>query len=181
MIYQKSNFYHVFNRGCNKEAIFFNDSDYSKLLSKMKITNSSYNIEIIAYCLTPNHYHFLLFQAGLRPVSDWLKSLFSGYVQYINRKYARSGTLFERSAKPKLISENAYLQRVCHYVHANALKHRFVSDLKVWKYSSLNFYLNNDFSFISDRLINLFYPTKSYELDFNLYIENSSFDDELKF
>ena len=87
MIYQKDNFYHIFNRGCSKEKIFRSDSDYRKLLHKMNVNKVKLNIEIISYCLLPNHYHFLLYQKSDLPISDLLRNVFNGYVQYYNRKY----------------------------------------------------------------------------------------------
>ena len=123
MIYQKDNYYHVFNRGCNKEKIFFAESDYKNVLTKIKLTQSTYKIEVIAYCLLPNHYHLMLYQASNKPISDWLRDLFNGYVQRFNRKYDRSGTIFERTAKPKLITSDKYLIDGIHYIHANPFKH----------------------------------------------------------
>ena len=178
MIYQKDNFYHVYNRGCNKEDIFFNDSDFQKLLHKMKNAKFSYGIEILAYCLLPNHYHFLLYQSSDIPISKWLKVIFSGYVQYINRKYNRSGTLFERSAIPRIITNNNYIIRTCHYIHANPIKHGFVSDASDWKYSSLNCYLDHDNEFISDRIVKLFFLNSSYRLGFNEYVQNKFFNED---
>ncbi|MCF7794513.1 MAG: transposase [Candidatus Cloacimonetes bacterium] len=178
MIYKKDNFYHVYNRGCNKERIFFDGTDYQKLLQKMKNTKASYGIEIIAYCLMPNHFHFLLFQSTDTPISKWLKVLFSGYVQYINRKYNRSGTLFERSAIPRLITNNNYIIRACHYIHANPLKHGFVSEAVDWNYSSLIYYLEGDFRFIDSRVNHLFFSNRNYKNEFAEYVENKYYHDE---
>ncbi|MDO9577000.1 MAG: transposase [Candidatus Cloacimonadales bacterium] len=178
MIYQKDNFYHVYNRGCNKEDIFFDGSDYQKLLQKMKKTHSYYGVEILAYCLMPNHYHFLLFQPSDIPIFKWLKVLFSGYVQYINQKYHRSGTLFERSAVPKIITNNNYVIQACHYIHSNPIKHGFASDAYDWQYSSLNYYHEHNFEFLSDRLIKLFFTDFSYKVGFAEYVNNKFYNDD---
>ncbi len=182
MIYQESNYYHVFNRGCNRENIFFSKSDYNILLSKMQKTKDKKNIEIIAYCLMHNHYHFFLYQNSERSVSDWLKSLFSGYVQRINRKYDRSGTLFERSAKPKLVTNDNYLIELIHYIHANPLKHGFVISPEDWKYSSLSDYLNNEASKLTSKRVisDYFSDGYSYKDSFQEYLESKKYEEDFE-
>ncbi len=59
-MYIENGIYHIYNRGCNKDNIFFNEENYLYLLKKMKEEKDEYEIEIIAYCLMPNHYHFLI-------------------------------------------------------------------------------------------------------------------------
>ena len=182
MIYQESNYYHVYNRGCNKGNIFFSESDYNSLLSRMIQTKDTKSVEIIAYCLMPNHYHFLLFQTSDKPVSEWLKSLFSGYVQQINQKYDRRGTLFERSAKPKLITNDNYLIELIHYIHANPLKHNFVTDPIDWKYLSLSDYLDNKTSKLTSlRVISEYFSDYyNYKDSFQEYLESKKFEEDFK-
>jgi len=178
MIYQKGNYYHIFNRGCNKESIFFQESDYNMLISKMFQTKDTNKIEIIAYCLMPNHYHLLIYQLSEKPISDWLKSLFSGYVQRINRKYNRSGTLFERSAQPKLISKDNYLIELTHYIHANPIRHGFVRDPLEWKSSSLSpYFYNTGSEQVSARIINDHFSDEfNYQEAFKEYLENKKYE-----
>ena len=182
MIYQEGNFYHIYNRGCNKENIFFSESDYNNLLSRIQQTKDAKNVRIIAYCLMPNHYHFLLYQDSERPVSDWLKSLFSGFVQRINKKYDRVGTLFERSAKPKLVTDDNYLIELIHYIHANPLKHNFVVNPIDWKYSSLSYYVNNESNKLTSRraILEYFSDGFSYQESFDDYLESRKFEEEIK-
>ncbi len=59
-IFEKGNYYHIYNRGCNKENIFWEHDNYIYLLKKLKEYKEEYNITVIAYCLMPNHYHLLL-------------------------------------------------------------------------------------------------------------------------
>ncbi len=178
MIYQEGNYYHIYNRGCNKENIFFSESDYKMLLSKIDQTKDKKKIEIIAYCLIPNHYHFLVHQNSEQAVSDWLKSLFSGYVQKVNRKYQRSGTLFERSAQPKLIAKDKYLVEIIHYIHTNPLKHGLVKNPVDWKYSSLTYYLEiRQNRLINDRVIKEYFSDGfSYKGSFQEYLEDKKFE-----
>ena len=102
-------YYHIFNRGCNKENIFFNEGNYIYLLKKIKMSYLKYGVNIIAYCLMPDHYHFLVRQETDRPLSNWIQTLFNAYVQVMNKKQARSGTLFQGRAKHILVDNDAYL------------------------------------------------------------------------
>ena len=180
MIYQQGNYYHVFNRGCNKEKIFIAESDYKKLLSKIKLTKDTYKIEIIAYCLLPNHYHLMLYQASDKPISDWLRDLFNGYVQRFNRKYNRSGTIFERTAKPKLITSDKYLIDGIHYINSNPFKHGLVENPVDWKFSSLSEYLGDKNVLVSKRIVgSYFYQDYTYQTSFQEYMENKKFLEEL--
>ena len=88
----KGYFYHIFNRGVNGMNIFYKPENYLYLLRKLKATIEKYGVGIIAYCLMPNHYHFLLRQLTTRPLSQWIQMLFNGYSQAINRQLVRKGT-----------------------------------------------------------------------------------------
>jgi len=180
MIYQKGNYYHVFNRGCNKENIFFTGSDYKNLLTKIKLTKGTYGIEVIAYCLLPNHYHFMLYQVSDKPISDWLRDLFNGYVQRFNRKYDRSGTIFERTAKPKLITSDNYLIDVIHYIHLNPFKHGMVDNPESWEFSSLSEYLSVENMLVSKRILeSYFHEDFTYQTSFQEYMDSKKFEEEL--
>ena len=109
----KDHIYHFFNRGCNKEKIFFNEGNYTYLLKKIKESYRKYGVGILAYCLMPNHYHFLLRQETDRPLSDWIQALFNGYVQAVNKQVGRSGALFEGRAKHVLVDRDEYLIQSC--------------------------------------------------------------------
>jgi len=136
MIYRQGNCYHLYNRGINRGKIFFSDRNYLYLLEKIRNTYNDYGIGIIAYCLMPNHYHFLVKQITERPVSDWIKTLFVGYVQAINKEQKRKGTLFEGRVKSKFIDKEEYLIHLVRYIHSNPVRAGLVSELEEWQYSN---------------------------------------------
>ena len=180
MIYQKDNYYHVFNRGCNKEKIFLADSDYRNLLTKIKLTKDKYRVEVVAYCLLPNHYHLMLYQKSDKPISDWLRDLFNGYVQRFNRKYDRSGTIFERTAKPKIITSDKYLVDVIHYIHSNPFKHGFVDNSEEWEFSSLSEYLCEENMLVNNKMLKDYFTAEyKYQTSFHEYLERKKYKDEL--
>ena len=59
--------YHIYNRGCNKDKIFYEEENYLYLLKKVKVYSSELDITVAAYCLMPNHFHFLLRQDSNQP------------------------------------------------------------------------------------------------------------------
>jgi REP element-mobilizing transposase RayT len=136
MIYEKNGFYHIYNRGCNREQIFFCENDYELLTNKIEKTIVKSGINIIAYCLMPNHYHFLVQQLTDEPVSSWTKFLFNSYVQIINHRENRKGTLFEGKVQPKVITYNKYLIQIIQYIHYNPVAAKLVESPEDWKYSN---------------------------------------------
>lgn len=119
--------YHIYNRGCNKDNIFFNEDNYFYLLRKMKEIKVEYEIEIIAYCLMPNHYHLLVQQKTNKSISGFIQKLFNGYVQAINKQQNRSGTLFEGKTKSKLVDEEMYFTHLIRYIHLNPVSSGLVT------------------------------------------------------
>ena len=90
-----NHYYHIYNRGVNRNDIFFSPDNYIYLLRLLKKNLGRYTISIAAYCLLPNHYHFLL-----KPEQDdnlhlFMKSLFGSYSQAINKQQNRQGPLLQ--------------------------------------------------------------------------------------
>lgn len=135
-MFVKGYYYHIYNRGCNKENIFFNDANYLYLLAKMKSSYNENGINILAYCLMPNHYHFLIQQITDNSISKWLQKVFVGYSQAINKQQNRSGTLFEGRPKHIPIEKEEYLLHLMWYIHNNPVVANLVSSLDKWQFSN---------------------------------------------
>ena len=136
MHYLSGNYYHVYNRGCNREVIFADSDNYLFLLRKIKIYLRHYPLSIIAYCLMPNHYHFLLRPETNNAVPHFIQRLFNSYVQAFNRQQNRSGTLFEGRVKSVWVDSEAYVMHLCRYIHLNPVTTRLVKQPKDWPYSN---------------------------------------------
>lgn len=158
MYFVQGEFYHVYNRGNNKQIIFFNERNYLFFLKKVREQLLPFS-EIIAYCLMPNHFHFLL-----RATEDGLKErnsfggkpmqelayrigiLLSSYSQAINRQNNSTGSLFQQKTKAKILLEESdgsrisYLQQCFCYIHQNPIIAGLVTGLSDWPYSSYNEY-----------------------------------------
>ena len=99
-------------------------------------------VEVISYCLNPNHFHLILKQLKDGGISEFVKRLSGGYTGYFNYKYKRNGVLFQGKFKSIYIDSNEYLLYLSAYVNGNYIIHKI--DDKKWKFSSLN--SNDNFS-----------------------------------
>ena len=145
MIYDEGCYYHLYNRGCNKELIFQEEQDYQKLLQIITESKIDEYLELCAFSLMPNHYHLLVKQISSKPISGWIQFIFNRYVKQYNIKYNRCGTLFESKVKVKLIDKLEYLGNTIHYIHNNPnsdflLKYCSLNYLKKDTIVNLNFY-----------------------------------------
>lgn len=171
-------YYHIYNRGNSKQKIFLDDKDYDRFIKILYLCNSDLNInfrdvvesekdiyqydrgeEIVnigAYCLMPNHFHILIREKEENNISAFMKKLSTAYVMYFNKKYKRTGSLFEGKFKSQHASEDNYLKYLFSYIHLNPLK---IIDSQ-WKTDGVK-NINKSYKFISE------YPYSSYGLSLN--------------
>ena len=128
--------FHIFNRGAHRMRIFYDEQDYLRLLRYVKKYASRYEIATLAYSLLPNHYHFLLRQDGVTPISKFMGVVFNAYTQYFNVRHDHSGTLFEGRFKHRHVTAEPYLLNLIRYIHANPVLHGLVDDPGVWAFSN---------------------------------------------
>lgn len=138
-------YYHVYNRGTDKRAIFINANDYTRFAQAM-IEFNSFNsivfsreagnekhedlVEILVWTLMPNHFHFLLKQKTDGGISKFLQKLLTSYTMYFNKRYERSGSLFQGTTKSILIGEDPYLLQLARYIYLNPLELTYKKDSK---------------------------------------------------
>jgi REP element-mobilizing transposase RayT len=152
MHFQPNSFYHIYNRGNNKQLIFFNQNNYIYFQRKIMETLTPL-CDIIAYCLMPNHFHILVYipetSEGTKTLNSQpqqilvrkLGTLLSSYCQAINKQEERTGSLFQQKTKSKELVDESYLRTCFYYIHQNPLKARLVNKLEDWQYSSFIHYL----------------------------------------
>lgn len=149
-IFISDSYYHVYNRGVEKRTIFLDESDYAVFLNLLKrylsrkeskdargrqYQNYHGQLELLAYCLMPNHYHLLFYVHEEESVPKVLQAVNGSYVHYFNEKYDRVGPLFQDRYKASHILNEAYLMHISRYIHLNP------RDWRHWQYSSLPYYL----------------------------------------
>ena len=128
-------FYHVINRGINREKIFINDRDMQKFLEYLDIAAGRFSIVIHAYCLMGSHFHLLVEtpEANLSMAVQWINV---SYATYFNRKRNRSGHLFQGRFKAILVDAGGYLKHVSRYIHLNPVRANMVSTPAEYSWSS---------------------------------------------
>jgi len=141
---QCGKYYHVFNRGNNREDIFAEERNYAYFL-RLYARHIEPIADTFAYCLMRNHFHLLvrikdliglLDLSGLRHPSQHFSNLFNAYTKAFNRTYHRTGALFQRPFGRVEVTSEAYLAGLVVYIHRNPQKHGFVADFREWPYSS---------------------------------------------
>lgn len=135
-------FYHIYNRGNSKQVIYRDDSDYSRFMQLLYLSNGTKSFKVRelgkqdpyevdmggavvavgSYCLMPNHFHILLKPLVEGGVSTYMKKLSTGYSMYFNKKYDRTGSLFEGKFKSQYVSDDRYLKYLFSYIHLNPVK-----------------------------------------------------------
>lgn len=134
--YLPGQFYHIYNRGAHREPIFKEPENYLFVLRKIKQYSRQFNLNLIAYCLMPNHYHFLIRQNDVNPAGLLPQRVFNSYTKAYNKRYEHSGTLFEDNYKAKAVQKNSHLLHLCRYIHGNPVKDGLVTDPADWPYSN---------------------------------------------
>lgn len=129
-------YYHIYNRGARRLTIFREEANYLFVLHRMKKYCKLFTLSIIAYCLMPNHYHFLVRQNALAPAGWLAQRTFNSYSKAYNKLYQHSGTLFEGRFKAVLVGEDRYLRHLCYYIHANPVKDGITRQVEAWPYSN---------------------------------------------
>jgi REP element-mobilizing transposase RayT len=134
-------YYHIFNRGINRQPIYTCKEHYQKFLELCSKYIPDY-ADILAYCLIPNHFHFLVYihpdGVGVprRGVSNPFGCLFNAYAQWFNKETNRTGGLFQRPFKRIKIQDQEYLRQVLYYIHRNPMHHGLADNPEEYNYSS---------------------------------------------
>ena len=133
-------YYHIYNRGNNRENIFIEERNYSYFL-RLWAKHIEPIAETLVYCLMFNHFHALVHikegnKGNTKLPSQAFSNLFNAYARTINMTYGRTGALFQRPFGRIEVTSNDYLIHLTIYIHHNPQKHRFVQDFRDWSHSS---------------------------------------------
>jgi len=172
-------FYHLYNRGTEKRIIFKDTHDYRHFLFLMYICNSTRSIElrkigenfdrgetlvdIGVYCLMPNHFHILVHEKKEGGISKYMLKLMTSYSMYFNKKYKRTGKLYEGVFKSVHANTDRYLKYLYSYIHLNPAKlidkkwkegkskntTKLLKRVFTYQYSSLREYTESKFKIVN--------------------------------
>jgi len=195
-------YYHIYNRGVDKREIFLFRKDYERFLRilnefntyrpvNISVMDRVDNIEvaprtdeeklvdILCYCLMPNHFHLLIKQISENGITKFMRKIGTGYTMYFNIKNERTGRLFESRFKAKIIDKDSYLTHISRYIHLNPLeiiepnwKEKGIEDwkrakefLKEYQWSTFNNYVNSPEAYSTKKNVlgEIFENKKEYE------------------
>jgi putative transposase len=149
-------YYHIFNRGNNRENLFKEEKNYDYFL-KLYFHHISPVADTFAYCLMKNHFHLLVKikdskdlpgfknlegQNKIFNPSQNFSNFFNAYSKAFNKLYNRTGSLFEKNFHRIEITSDTYFARLIHYIHFNPQKHKFTSDFRTYPHSSYGIILS---------------------------------------
>jgi putative transposase len=136
------NYYHIYNRGVNKERIFFRPQHWDFFLYRLAHYCTQKETELIAYCLMPNHYHLLVYIKTHDFGRNVMHPLGVSYTKAVNQQLGRSGHLFQGSFQAQLVDKDAYLLHLSRYIHLNPVIAGLVESPQDWEYSSYREYIS---------------------------------------
>jgi len=136
-------YYHIINRGVEQRVIFKEASDYEYFEELMCFYMRSYGITLHNYCLMGNHYHLLL-EIKTENLSKFMRQLNMNYAIYFNKKYKRTGHLWQGRFKSWYVTDEAYLYTLMLYIEQNPLKAKMVKHLEEYPYSSYHYFLADE-------------------------------------
>ena len=132
----KDNYYHIFNRTIPGRKLFYSNNNYVFYLKLWQDVDFSTCCNLAAYCLMPNHYHYLLKITDPELFPRKLSYLFDKYLKTLNKFRNETGHFFSDRFKAKWIDDEQYLLSLCCYIHLNPIKANLVNSLDKWPYSN---------------------------------------------
>ena len=196
LVFSNGYIYHIFNRGIDRRNVFTGFREYlraqeliqfykhletpvrySKFLQLPKslrddvlreINKSEIQVDILAYCLMPNHFHFMLQQKVDKGISTFISNFTNAYTRYFNTKHERVGPMFEGIFKAVLVESDEQLIHLSRYIHLNPVVSSIIdeSDINDYKWSSYPEYislLKDNIISNKDLVMSMFESEKHYE------------------
>ncbi|ABB45000.1 Protein of unknown function DUF1568 [Sulfurimonas denitrificans DSM 1251] len=152
--YQEPCYYHIVNRGVERRSIYLELEDYEFFLDLLLKASKDYELIIHAFCLMTNHYHILL-ETKQTNLSKAMQFVNDKYAKYFNKKYTRSGHLWQGRYKSYPLFDDAHFWIVAKYIERNPIKANMVQDVAIYKYQSFFQwkYKHNYFELLNDSMI----------------------------
>lgn len=175
-------FYHIINRGVEQRIVFKEKEDYDFFLEQLSSLSKNFNITIHNYCLMNNHYH-LLIETRDENLSRFMRQLNGIYAIYFNKKYKRSGHLWQGRFKSWYVTDETYLYTLILYIEQNPIKAKIVKNITDYPYSSCHYFIDKNIpTFLKDSWMTINYKDdKNAIREFLNSIVDTSVLQELKF
>lgn len=195
LLLEPGNYYHIYNRGNNGQNIFFEKENYVFFLNRYDRYISPF-CDTIAWVLLGNHFHFLIYVKSLEDVNlEKLEystvekpkkidvhlqfgHLFNSYAKAINKRYNRTGSLFEKNFERKKVDSVKYLKNLIHYIHNNPIHHRFAEEVWDYPWSSYGSLISHQKTKINRRFVlEIFNSVEEFKL---YHLQDQEYNDEIK-
>jgi len=209
--FEVGEFYHVYNHGVEDRNIFGDEKDVERFVKCLEIfntvepigglyveslldeqnprgpTSSEKLVNLVSYCLNPNHYHLLLEEVSVGGISEFMKRIGVGYTLYFNVKNKRKGALFRGRFRSTWIGTDEYLLYLSAYINLNFKVHKLPEDVLTLVRSSWKEYIGEIKREIckKDAILKQFKSREGYqkyaEDSLILMLERKEFDRQLKY
>src|SRR5208337_4638176 len=169
--------HHITQRGTNRTTIFLSDDDRMLFLSALNRWSERKGTRIWAYCLMDNHFHLLLEPMDNDGLAKCLHGVTLRYAQYFNRKYGRTGRLWENRYFSCPVDKDTYLWAVVRYIERNPARAKMVNRAEDWKWSSARTHATG----IPDKTIRLFdWLDTSQRFDYAKFLNEEDNDERIR-
>jgi putative transposase len=136
--------YHVLNRGNRREVVFHKPADYDAFVKAINDAHARLPVDILGYCLMPNHFHLVIRTHAEGDLGRWVQWLLMAHARRYHRHYRTSGHVWQGRFKAFPVQDDDHLLGVLRYVERNALRAELVARAEDWKWSSLPGWLGGD-------------------------------------
>jgi REP-associated tyrosine transposase len=136
--------HHVVQRGNNKETVFFNEKDRLKYIHLIGKYSDKWKSPVLAYCLMTNHVHLLIKPKENESLYKMMQGVTLCYTQYVNRRYGRTGRLWESRYHSCIVDKDSYLWAVARYIETNPVRAGIVERAEDYAYSSARHHIIGD-------------------------------------
>ena len=192
--YIENGYYHIYNRGVEKRRIFLDADDYKRFILYLKlylspiesltsenaelrgyfIKNNLFDqLELLAFCLMPNHFHLLMRQKNIDSITKFMQRLSTAYTMYFNMKYDRVGSLFQGRYKACIVENDEYLLHLSRYIHLNP--HERGVSLFDFPWSSYSSFIGNiTYEWLKPQFILNYFSKNNDSLTYKSFVEDSN-------
>ena len=129
-------YYHIFTRGNDRKQIFRCNDDYNHIFNIIKEALDMFQINILHYCLMPNHLHLLIQAIIAKELPKFMQRILQVYAAYFKKKYDSVGFVFQNRYKSLHINKESYLLECARYIEKNPLRAKIVTSLFEYPWSS---------------------------------------------
>ncbi len=190
--YIENGYYHVYNRGVEKRIIFHDREDYSKFIYLLRIyltpldelrtefpllrgniinNNLCEHVDLLAFCLMPNHFHLLIHQKNKDSITKLMRQISTAYSMYFNKRHQRIGPLFQSVFKAAAVENDQYLLHLSRYIHLNPTARG--ASLDEFEWSSYLYYLGKkDANWLNTQIISEYFNNSKKGFSYREFVED---------